>query len=131
MSFKSGSGNFSFDISTKSGLTALYNTPVYEADRVQRAMGGMPEIGPLSHTGVRVTLKDGSQWLIHKGPRFGKSSETVVVDAKHMSSDWKVIETKDFQGSKKVADFVEAGGSNYNIIFDNCHLGSRRMMDQK
>ena len=27
---------------------------------------------------------------MHKGSGYGKSSQTVVVDAKHMSSNWKV-----------------------------------------
>lgn len=38
----------------------------------------------------RVTLADGSQWLIHKGNNFGISSPTVVVDARHMGKKWKV-----------------------------------------
>ncbi len=38
----------------------------------------------------RVTTESGNQWLIHKGDGYGKSSQTVVVDAKHMSDDWKV-----------------------------------------
>lgn len=38
----------------------------------------------------RVTLDDGSQWLIHKGGGFGLSSQTVVTDARHMSSAWRV-----------------------------------------
>ena len=38
----------------------------------------------------RVTLEDGSRWLIHKGNGFGNSSQTVVVDVTRMSSDWKV-----------------------------------------
>ncbi|CAL8354200.1 unnamed protein product [Arctogadus glacialis] len=38
----------------------------------------------------RVTLEDGSRGLIHKGNGFGHSSQTVVVDVTHMSSDWKL-----------------------------------------
>lgn len=37
----------------------------------------------------RVTLADGSQWLVHKGDGFGISSQTVVVAARHMGRDWK------------------------------------------
>uniref|UniRef100_A0A0E9VM68 Uncharacterized protein n=1 Tax=Anguilla anguilla TaxID=7936 RepID=A0A0E9VM68_ANGAN len=55
-------------------------------------------VGVLSHSGVRVTLADGSQWLVHKGDHFGISSQTVVVAARHMSKDWKIFETKDFRG---------------------------------
>ena len=39
---------------------------------------------------LRVTLDDGSQWLIHKGDNFGRSSQTVVTPAHDMSSKWKV-----------------------------------------
>lgn len=39
---------------------------------------------------LRVTLGDGSQWLIHKGGNYGISSQTVVTSARHMSSDWTV-----------------------------------------
>lgn len=38
----------------------------------------------------RVTLRDGSQWLIHKGKNFGISSQTVVVNARHMGNNWEV-----------------------------------------
>ncbi|KAL7394048.1 hypothetical protein ABVT39_019809 [Epinephelus coioides] len=125
-----GTPNHNYEVSG-SELTRLYNSPVYEAERMKRPLDGTSVvIGPISHSGVRVTLADGSQWLIHKGGNYGISSQTVVVRATHMSSDWRVVETRDFQGTKKVADFVAAGGSDYSLIFDNCHLGSRRMMNQ-
>ena len=38
----------------------------------------------------RITTESGKQYLVHKGPDFGRSSETVVTDAHHMSSKWKV-----------------------------------------
>ena len=38
----------------------------------------------------RVTTDSGEQYLVHKGPGFGKSGQTVVVDAKHMSDNWQV-----------------------------------------
>uniref|UniRef100_A0A3B4X359 Uncharacterized protein n=1 Tax=Seriola lalandi dorsalis TaxID=1841481 RepID=A0A3B4X359_SERLL len=83
-------------------------------------------LGPISHSGVRVTLEDGTKWLVHKGDGYGRSSQTVVTDAQHMSRAWEV----NFEGTKRVSDFVSAGGSNYNLFTDNCHLGSRRMMNQ-
>uniref|UniRef100_UPI003AAEF2E3 uncharacterized protein n=1 Tax=Centroberyx gerrardi TaxID=166262 RepID=UPI003AAEF2E3 len=125
-----GSRSFSFDLSNAADLRRLYNSAVYRAERMKRPLEGMGfELGPLSHSGVRVTLADGSQWLIHKGGKFGISSQTVVVDARHMSSDWRVVETKDFQGTKRVTDFVADGGADYSLIFDNCHLGAGRMMN--
>ena len=45
---------------------------------------------------LRVTTAAGEQYLVHKGPEFGKSSQTVVVDAGHMSSNWKVCVYKLF-----------------------------------
>ena len=104
-----------------------------------------------------MTLGDGSQWLIHKGGGYGISSDTVVVDARHMSSDWtvslhvnvhvssqdegsdasdllflssQVVKEGNFQGRKSVTDFVATGGSDYNFLFDNCHRASIRMMNQ-
>lgn len=100
-----------------------------------------------------MTLADGSQYLIHKGNNYGISSQTVVVNARHMSSSWKVtfsespatkqgqsttsgtlvsppqvVATHNFQGTKTVAEFVADGGSNYSLIFANCHMASGNMM---
>uniref|UniRef100_A0A671VP67 Uncharacterized protein n=1 Tax=Sparus aurata TaxID=8175 RepID=A0A671VP67_SPAAU len=72
-------------------LTRLYNSKVYKAERMKQPLGSSAVIvGPLSHSGVRVTLGDESQWLIHKGANFGISSQTVVTTAKYMGSDWRV-----------------------------------------
>uniref|UniRef100_A0A8C2FJT9 Uncharacterized protein n=1 Tax=Cyprinus carpio TaxID=7962 RepID=A0A8C2FJT9_CYPCA len=81
-----------------------------------------------SHSGVRVTLGDGIKWLVHKGDGYGISSQTVVVADRHMSSNWKIVETKDFRGSKTVSDIVKAGGTDYKLLFDNCHDAADRMM---
>lgn len=116
------------DMKTKSQLTILYNQPVVFAERLTRPMGSLPvSAGVLSHSGVRVTLEDGSTYLIHKGKNYGIQSETVVVDAKHMSKSWEVTQSKPVQG-KTVSDFVKAGGTDYNLFFDNCHMGAGRMM---
>jgi len=126
-----GARSYNYDLSNASDLRRLYNQAVYKAERMKRPLEGMSfRVGPLSHSGVRVTLADGSKWLVHKGDGFGVSSQTVVVDARHMSSDWTVVETKDFRGSKTVSAFVRAGGTDYSLIFDNCHLGAGRMMGQ-
>ncbi len=38
----------------------------------------------------RVTLEDGTKWLVHKGDGYGISSQTVVVAARHMAANnWK------------------------------------------
>ncbi|KAJ4919186.1 hypothetical protein JOQ06_026163 [Pogonophryne albipinna] len=113
-----GTTSHSHDLSV-SELRRIYNSPVFKAERLKRPLDGQSvRIGPLSHSGVRVTLADGSQWLVHKGGDYGVSSNTVVV------------RTLDFRGTKKVADFVAVGGTDYSLFFDNCHLASRRMMGQ-
>ncbi|KAM9489331.1 uncharacterized protein Hap1MRO34_006044 [Clarias gariepinus] len=129
-SWGSDKGNsYSYDLSKMSDLRKLYNSKVYQADRLTRPLEGMSiQVGVLSHSGVRVTLADGTKWLVHKGDGFGISSQTVVVDARHMSNNWKVRETKNFRGSKTVADFVKAGGTDYRLLFDNCHDAAGRMM---
>ncbi|XP_071058595.1 uncharacterized protein, partial [Pseudochaenichthys georgianus] len=116
-----GTTSHSHDLSG-SELRRIYNSPVFRAERLKRPLDGQSvRIGPLSHSGVRVTLADGSQWLVHKGGDYGVSSNTVVVAARHMSSAWQVVRTLDFQGTKKVADFVAVGGTDYSLFFDNCH----------
>ncbi|KAK6491236.1 hypothetical protein HHUSO_G6000 [Huso huso] len=130
---KSGEGGESFphDLKSQADIKALYKLRVFRAERLERPLTNLSAAaGPISHTGVRVTLEDKSQWLIHKGSGFGLSSETVVVKAEHISDKWKVIGSKDFGGTKTVSDFVKAGGTDYSVLFDNCHDGSKRMMDQ-
>ncbi|XP_076593570.1 uncharacterized protein LOC143324742 [Chaetodon auriga] len=125
-----GTPNHSYELSGDA-LRRLYNSAVYKAERMKRPLEGTSVVmGPISHSGVRVTLADGSRWLIHKGNNYGTASQTVVVDARHMSSDWRVVREGNFQGRKTVADFVATGGSNYDLLFDNCHWASIRMMDQ-
>ena len=41
-----------------------------------------------------VTLHDGSKCLVHKGDGYGLTSQTVVVDARHMSAEWEVRSPK-------------------------------------
>ncbi|XP_063071391.1 uncharacterized protein LOC134462342 [Engraulis encrasicolus] len=129
--FGEGTNSYNYDLSKMSDLRKLYNSKVYVADRMTRPLKGTSfQVGLLSHSGVRVTLADGTKWLVHKGDGYGLSTQTVVVHARHMSDNWKIIETKNFGGSKTVSDFVKQGGTDYSLIFDNCHDASGRMMDQ-
>ncbi|KAI2655140.1 LexA repressor [Labeo rohita] len=110
-------GPYSYDLSNKSDLNKLYNSKVYLAELFTRPLQESPfQFYVFSHSGVRVTLQDGSKWLIHKGKNVGISSQTVFKRAAN------------FDGSKTVSDFVRAGGENYNILFDNCHKASNQMM---
>ncbi|MBU7443562.1 hypothetical protein, partial [Paraburkholderia fungorum] len=57
--------NHNYDLSG-SALTRLYNSPVHHAERMKRPLEGTSSwLGPISHSGVRVTLEDGSKYLIH------------------------------------------------------------------
>ncbi|XP_055067765.2 uncharacterized protein [Misgurnus anguillicaudatus] len=124
-----GGKTFNYDLSKKSDLTKLFNSKVFKAERMTRPLRGLSfQLSKLSHSGVRVTLEDGTTWLVHKGDGYGISSQTVVVDARHMSNKWKIVETKNFGGSKTVSDFLKAGGTDYTLLFDNCHDASGRMM---
>uniref|UniRef100_A0A671Y747 Uncharacterized protein n=1 Tax=Sparus aurata TaxID=8175 RepID=A0A671Y747_SPAAU len=126
----SGTPNHNYDLSG-SNLTRLYNSPVYNAERMKRPLGGSgPVVGPISHSGVRVTLANGSRWLIHKGKGYGVSSDTVVVNARYMSREWRAVMEGNFRGRKTVANFVATGGSRYHWLFDNCHWASIRMIKQ-
>ena len=55
--------------------------------------------------------------------------QTVVTNAKHMSRAWESAGAQPAEPGTRVADYVKAGGSKYNMAFDNCHHGSQRMMD--
>lgn len=70
----------------------------------------------------------GNQFLVHKGSGYGVPSETVVTNAKHMSNNWNTVGSKDVSGVK-VADYVKAGGKDYNLASNNCHDARKRGME--
>lgn len=53
----------------------------------------------------------------------------MVTNAKHMSGAWESGGSQSVQPGTRVADYVKAGGQNYNLLSDNCHDASSRMMD--
>uniref|UniRef100_A0A8D0CQW3 Uncharacterized protein n=1 Tax=Sander lucioperca TaxID=283035 RepID=A0A8D0CQW3_SANLU len=112
-----------------SELTRLYNSPVYKAEvaiRLKPSSSGSSNV-PF-HAGVRVTLGDGSKWLIHKGMGYGDASDTVVTRADYMSSDWKNCMPKEFDGRQTVADLVRAGGDTYRLFTSNCVIATIKMI---
>ncbi|XP_071324355.1 uncharacterized protein [Trachinotus anak] len=154
-SSSSGSRTYNYDLSGPD-LSRVLGSPVYSAERVRRPIGSSassssgsigsgltPLIGsisphhdPSTHSGVRevclfnrVTLGDGSKWLIHKGNDYGRASETVVTDARHMGPGWRPESTRDFLGEKTVSDLLRIGGQNYNVLTDNCHHAADRIMN--
>ncbi|KAK7944512.1 hypothetical protein WMY93_000240 [Mugilogobius chulae] len=117
-------------------LNSLYNSKVQSAEWMTRPKQGtptwMPNMYPTTHSGVRVTLDDGRKFMVHKGPGFGKSSETVVTDARHMSDKWQVKQTQAVGGAHTVGDYVKTGGENYSIFKgQHCHRAAHDMMNQK
>lgn len=135
MSFSSSSsgsganGTRPHDITSRQGLTNLYNSGVSSVEHVKRPLGGSGGAIGIQHSGVVVTTNSGDRWLVHKGSGYGDSSQTVVTNAKHMSGSWTSGGAQPARPGTTVADYVKAGGSNYNMAFDNCHHGSQRMMD--
>ena len=114
---------------TQSGLTSIYNEKVVSATTVTRPLEGLTkERGILHHEGVKLKTDKGNEYLVHKGDGFGKSSQTVVVDAKHMSGKWTERQTVEVGGKTNVASFVKEGGKNYNVFTDNCQDAAKRGM---
>jgi predicted ATP-grasp superfamily ATP-dependent carboligase len=113
-------------------LTQLYNSKVVAAQRYERPLDNrapawIREKLP-SHCGVVVTLENSRQrWLVHKGNQFGEASETVVVSASAMSSNWSLKRTKSVRFSN-VADYVKVGGKRYSLLHDNSLDACSRMM---
>ena len=118
------------DVHTQSGLTAIYNQPVAKVEHVTRPMGssgGSANVPFVHHHGAVVTTATGERYLVHKGDGYGGSGgETVVTNARHMSNKWSTTETRSVEGHT-VSDFVKAGGTNYNLLGNNCIHGANRM----
>ena len=50
----------------------------------------------------RLTTASGNQYLAHSGPGYGKSSDAVLVDARHMSIKWSDVgKPQDIGGKHK------------------------------
>lgn len=130
---KRDSKTFHYDIATKSGLEELQNSKVILAEHYERPLAGKtsPSIiaaSKLKHAGVVVTLENGQRFLVHKGGQFGVDSQTVVVDAQHMTNKWTKTQSKPVYFSK-VSDYVAAGGVQYRLLTDNCQDAAQRMME--
>jgi len=124
-------GSWNHDVTTQGGLTSIYNQQVTQVEHFTRPMGssgGSANVPFVNHHGAVVTTASGDRYLVHKGDGYGKSSQTVVVDAGHMSSNWQPLPCgpRSVEGHT-VSDFVKAGGENYSLITDNCIHGANRM----
>ena len=65
--------------------------------------------------------------MIHKGKNYGESGQTVVVDAKHMSENWKSVRSSDVRKNVNIDDLVKAGGKDYKLTSDNCYDAVERI----
>ena len=147
---------FSFEGDAQNRYTSLYNKRVVSVRRMDRPLGssgGSLGYG-LPHSGVIVTLEDGSTWLVHKGiikvPPFqsarfhlqfkfviltgkdysqGSSGcQAVVTDDRHMSSAWREVDRATCHQRHRLGSYVQKAGCQYNLFFDNCWDAVRRMM---
>ena len=126
---QAASHKFRHDVKTQGGLNKIYNQRVTKVEHVTRPMGssgGSAKVPFVHHHGTVVTTSSGDRYLVHKGKNYGRSSETVVTNARHMSDKWRTTETRSVQG-RTVSDFVKAGGPKYSVIKDNCIHGANRM----
>ncbi|XP_053392315.1 uncharacterized protein LOC128554997 [Mercenaria mercenaria] len=98
------------DSRNQAELTKLYNSNVVKAEYVKRPMtssDGRKRIPLIPHAGVRLTLDNGDKYLLHKGPDYGKSSDTVITPASNMKqSTWTAKKSAPVQG-KIVNDFMK------------------------
>ncbi|XP_028513972.1 uncharacterized protein LOC114574292, partial [Exaiptasia diaphana] len=119
---------FPHSIKTKKGLRKLYNSKVVNVQRFKRPLKGFLGYLGIKHSGVVVTTQSGKKYLIHKGKDYGISSQTVVVDAKHMSKKWKpASKVLPVKKGTNIGKFVKVGGKYYNVFCNNCHHASNRM----
>ena len=118
----------------KIDLKSLFNSKVVSMQLVKRPLdinviGGLLDRVGINHVGVLITNDQGQQWLVHTGNDFGVSSQTVVVSPGKMSSKWTsvggVIQAKP---DTTVSDLVKTGGSNYNVITNNCIEAAHRIV---
>ena len=64
-----------------------------------------------------------------QGKKYGGTGgETVVTSTRYMSSNWSNSGRIRYVSGVTIGDYVEAGGTDYNLFIDNCYNGASRMM---
>ena len=111
-----------------------FNVSVIRAERWERPMnpvGGWQSFASkigFKHSGVVVKLANNKRFLVHKGNECDVTGRTVVIRPRNLTSrNWRRTSRK-MVCCSTLADYVRASGKYYNLIFDNCHHASRRMM---
>ena len=77
-SSSSSGGRRPHDITSKQGLTELYNSGVTSVKHVTRPLGVSGGSVGIKHSGVVVTTTSGDRWLVHKGSGYGESSNKLL-----------------------------------------------------
>jgi hypothetical protein len=124
------SEEYPHDIETISELMDLYNQRIVEAEAVERPTGYITFVS-IIHQGVLIRTEMDAVYLIHHGSNYGISQDAVIVDAKHMSTEWVSTASIPINGVKTVSGAMKAAGGNgneeYDIIFNNCYHASHRV----
>ncbi|XP_063415128.1 uncharacterized protein LOC134697041 [Mytilus trossulus] len=117
----------------KNRLTNLYNSKVTKVESYSRPLNGFLGKLGIKHTGVVATTKDGGRYLIHKGSGYGTKSSTIVLNAKHMSKNWKKTGEKLTNG-KTISNLMKDGYVNkkYGVGPNSkiCWQSSGNIMDK-
>ena len=101
--------------------------------KVQKMLTPTDSARLVPHAGVKVTTEQGSHYMVHKVGKLedGQSSTEVSKMSDVRPEDWSesgdCIDVTD--RNLKIGHFVEASGPGYNLLFDNCHGASNRMVD--
>ncbi|XP_028437552.1 uncharacterized protein LOC114557973 [Perca flavescens] len=107
----------------------FYEAPVFKAERMERPLKGVPlKLRPVSHSGVRVTIANGSRWLIHKLNNSSDSTEKVVASARDMRSNGKGLVIK---GKKYINYYVNNyGDSPDTVVISAQDMGSNWTLEE-
>ena len=100
----------------------LFNQKVVKTQAVQRPMtssDGRKNIPFAKHSGVVVTLENGSKHLVHKGRGYSPSNPTVITPASNMSKNWKPVGSQRSGNGKTVGSMMKNG--SYSLTNANCN----------
>lgn len=98
-------------------LTDIYNSEVVYCEYVEREGSWSGKDGKGFHVGVRVTTKNGKQWLVHHVP----NQKPILTDSANMSFKWKVNYVIQVNGRKTIGGIMQAAGDSiWSIYPNNC-----------
>ena len=116
-------------------MNKLYNKKVVEAVYVERDITDIKFLNIANHEGIKVTLEDGSKYLVHHGPFFGGKNgiPTVATDASNMKSGWRYVKNYKVCGEKTLGGLVAAMNKSscpiYFPLANDCQDAQNRGKD--